>query len=170
MPKLYMVYLGGQATGSNIEVHDVRFVIGENIEETFHDLRSQWFGELNGLHMDCYTQIESIDGYRVELKDVPSDSILQPYFVNLGGYDPNVLGELHEDGLFVAKNANDAKEKALATLLTGTQQTHKDNIMVVDHCLTISKVGSKYLHLTESVPGKPLKPDWYGYHRIDIQE
>lgn len=169
MSKLFMVYLGGQAPGSNIEVHDVRFVVGETIEATFGDLRSQWFGLPEGLHMDCYAHIESVDGYRIELSDAPVSSDLQLYFVNLGGYHPDVLGELHQDGLFVAESSAKAKAKALHTMLDGAEEKHKDNMIAVDQCLQLSSIGNQYIHLTKIDQSKPLKPDWYGYHRIDIQ-
>ena len=41
---LYLVVLGGKAPNANVELHDVRWVIGSNIEETFESLRNNWFG------------------------------------------------------------------------------------------------------------------------------
>ena len=43
---LFLVVLGGKSPKSNIEIHDVRWVIGAKIEETFKDLRNGWFGYL----------------------------------------------------------------------------------------------------------------------------
>jgi len=54
MPKLFLVYLGGRAPRANIELHDVQFVAGDSIEDTFEQLRKRWFGTVRGLHLDAY--------------------------------------------------------------------------------------------------------------------
>ena len=41
---LFLVVLGGRAKKANIELHDVRWVIGSKIEDTFNVLRRDWFG------------------------------------------------------------------------------------------------------------------------------
>ena len=41
---LYLVVLGGRANKANIELHDVRWVVGSEIEDTFDALRKNWFG------------------------------------------------------------------------------------------------------------------------------
>ena len=41
---LYLVLLGGKAKKANIELHDVRWVIGSKIEDTYDTLRKDWFG------------------------------------------------------------------------------------------------------------------------------
>ena len=40
------------------------------------------------------------------------------------GYPPSNLAQLHEFDLFVAKSANEAKERAIATFLVDSQQQH----------------------------------------------
>ena len=54
MPKLFLVYLGGRTPKSNIELHDVQFVAGETIEDTFEQPRQRWFARVKGLHLDSY--------------------------------------------------------------------------------------------------------------------
>ena len=49
---LYLVVLGGRANKANIELHDVRWVVGSKIEDTYDTLRKDWFGSLKGLHID----------------------------------------------------------------------------------------------------------------------
>ena len=49
---LFIVVLGGRSLKSNIEIHDVRWVLGETIEDTFPELRKQWLGKKSGLHID----------------------------------------------------------------------------------------------------------------------
>ena len=44
---LFLVMLGGRAKKANIELHDVRWVIGSKIEDTYNVLRSDWFGNFN---------------------------------------------------------------------------------------------------------------------------
>ncbi len=48
MNKLFIVYLGGSAPKANIELHDIQFVVGNTIEDTFEQLRSNWFGTVKG--------------------------------------------------------------------------------------------------------------------------
>lgn len=117
--KLFVVYLGGRIQGCHIEMHDVRFVAANTIEEAYPKLKQQWVGDKNSVHMDSYTIIEHADGYAIELTEERVEQAEHLYFVNLGGYKPDSLAEAHDFGLFVATNADEAKEKAKAFLLNG---------------------------------------------------
>ena len=64
---LYLVVIGGMAPKANIELHDVRWVIGSKIEDTFESLRKNWFGSLEGFHIDTYKKIKSVDGYKINI-------------------------------------------------------------------------------------------------------
>ena len=64
---LYLVVLGGRAKKANVELHDVRWVVGSKIEDTYEILRKDWFGSLKGLHIDSYKKIKYIDGYKINL-------------------------------------------------------------------------------------------------------
>jgi len=64
---LYLVVLGGRAKKANIELHDVRWVVGSKIEDTYDTLRKDWFGSPKGLHIDSYKKIRYIDGYKINL-------------------------------------------------------------------------------------------------------
>ena len=57
---LYLVVLGGRAKKANIELHDVRWVVGSKIEDTYDTLRKDWFGSPKGLHIDSYKKIKYI--------------------------------------------------------------------------------------------------------------
>ena len=59
--------LGGKAEKANIELHDVRWVVGSKIEDTYDTLRNGWFGSTKGLHIDSYKRIKYVDGYRINL-------------------------------------------------------------------------------------------------------
>ena len=64
---LYLVVLGGRSKKANIELHDVRWVVGSKIEDTYDTLRKDWFGSPKGLHIDSYKKIKYIDGYKINL-------------------------------------------------------------------------------------------------------
>jgi len=72
---LYLVVLGGRAEKANIELHDVRWVVGSKIEDTFDTLRKDWFGSSKGLHIDSYKKIQYIDGHKINLINIEKDKI-----------------------------------------------------------------------------------------------
>ena len=72
---LYLVVLGGKAKKANIELHDVRWVVGSKIEDTYDTLRKDWFGSLKGLHIDSYKKINYVDGYKINLKNCENDKL-----------------------------------------------------------------------------------------------
>ena len=72
---LYLVVLGGRAEKANIELHDVRWVDGSKIEDTYDTLRKDWFGSSRGLHIDSYKKIQYIDGYKINLISVENHKI-----------------------------------------------------------------------------------------------
>ena len=185
-PNLYLVVLGGRVADSHIELHDVRWVVGESIEDTIPSLRQQWFGLISGLHIDSYKAIQQVDGYAIELikqqrecKELQQKSFNatndQLWFINLGGYDRNSLQELHQFGLVVAPSKQAAKARARRRWLCSALQVHKDNLHSlesfgsVDDCLPIFNVENWQIHLKpgSGTPDSELKPDWFGYWRID---
>ncbi len=163
---LYIFYVGGNAGKSNIEVHDIQFAAVEKPQDAIPLLREAWFGDKDKIHLDGYARVTWADGYDVTLSSRPDSGSKKLYFVNAGGYLPHTLAEQHEFDLFVAENAAEAKRKALAVLLQGTAQTHKDNLKDVDDCVLLEKVGNFYLHLTPNPAGKPFAPEWQGYQPI----
>ena len=137
---LYLVVLGGKAKKANIELHDVRWVVGSNIEDTYDTLRKDWFGSPKGLHIDSYKKIKYVDGYKINLKYFEKDKIYKEqlvkknkdkkylWFVNIGGYNPTSMQEKHEFGLVIASNKLEAKNIAKSKWLIGCKKKHKDNI------------------------------------------
>jgi hypothetical protein len=166
MPKLFLVYLGGRAPKANIELHDVQFVAGDSIEDTFEQVRQRWFGTVKGLHLDAYLEVKFVDGFRVELRRDPSAQPEKLYFVNLGGYDPASVAELHQFGLFVANTVTDAKDKAKKALLTRSLQQHKDDLFDVDDCIPVGEVAEHFAHLIPDPRTQSFIPDWFGYRVI----
>ena len=70
-----MVVLWGRAKKANVELHDVRWVVGSKIEDTYDTLRNDWFGSSRGLHIDSYKKIQYIDGHKINLINIEKDKI-----------------------------------------------------------------------------------------------
>lgn len=169
--KLFMVYLGGSATGANIELHDIRFVSGSTIEDTYTTLQQQWFGDKSKVHMDSYVQLHHADGYRIELKsEAPSTERQfkgQLYFVNFGAYFDDKLAEFHDFTLVVADSPQAAKTRAKEQIKQGALKDasllHKDDLLAVDDCLLLERLDGLYIHLQHDGQQQALTPDWKGY-------
>ena len=184
---LYLVVLGGRAKKANIELHDVRWVVGTKIEDTFDTLRKNWFGSAKGLHIDSYKKIQYVDGYKIQL--INSEKVITEkeqlvkknkakkhlWFVNIGGYNPNSMQEKHEFGLVIASNKLEAINIAKSKWLIGCQKKHKDDIasleMLIscDDCELIKKIDNWEIELTpdKNIIEQNNYPDWYGYNKID---
>ena len=135
--KLFMFYVGGNCGNSNVELHDVRFSIGEAAEDCYDDLRRQWWGAPRSLHLDCWGAVEQADGYDIVLSDRPSDETDQKlFFVNLGGYDPAEFTELHKNVLIVALDEVAAKAKAKAQI-NHWQKPHRDRLFEIEKAIDI---------------------------------
>ncbi|MDO6527699.1 DUF1543 domain-containing protein [Motilimonas sp. 1_MG-2023] len=173
--KLFLAYLGGRINGGHIELHDVRFVHGDSIMATYEQLKQQWIGDKGRVHLDSYVELRHINGYRIALSARPPNNDLKLFFVNLGGYHPSQLAEQHSFGVFVANNAEQAKQRAWHELLgryqVDWQQAHKDDLIAVDDCFAISLLDSPlniHLHYEGEHLSQmqPLRPDWFGYHKL----
>jgi hypothetical protein len=174
-PTLYLVVLGGRAPGAHIEMHDVRFVASHGIDETLPELRCQWFGRREGLHLDAFMAVKAIDGWAVSLAREPAPPRPERlWFVNLGAYRPDCLAELHHFGLVVARSPQAAKAAAKSQWLRGALQQHADDLAAVDDCLAIGQLellgGERWYVQLEPHPeglSQSQVPDWFGYRRID---
>ena len=184
---LYLVVLGGRAAKANIELHDVRWVVGSKIEDTYDTLRKDWFGSPKGLHIDSYKKIKHIDGYKINLINFEKDKIDEKqlvkknkakkylWFVNIGGYKPTSMQEKHEFGLVTASTKFEAKNVAKSKWLIGCEKKHKDDIASLDmflrcdDCELIKKIGKWEIELTpdNNFIEENNYPDWYGYKKID---
>jgi hypothetical protein len=173
-PQLFLVVLGGRARGCQIEQHDVRFVAGATIEAVIPQLRRQWFGLREGLHLDAFLAVRAVDGWAVRLGREPCAPRLERlWFVNLGAYRSDSLAELHHFGLVVAVSPAAAKVAAQRQWLCGALQKHKDDLAAVDDCLAIEQLelldgGRWHVHLEPHPEGlsQSQVPDWFGYRPI----
>ena len=98
-------------------MHDVRFVVGDKIEQTYSKLKAQWVGDKGSVHMDSYMHIQHIDGYKVEGDRTGHHKPEKLYFVNLGAYRADSLAEQHDFALYVARSSEEAKQRAKESLL-----------------------------------------------------
>ncbi len=147
-------------------MHDVRWVIGETIESTLPQLKSQWIGRSKGLHVDSYKIIKFVDGYRVSAiskEKVNSDESNKLWFVNLGGYKEGEMLEQHHLELVVAPTAQFAKKKARNRWPEAINQIHKDDQAAIVHL-------AEYVIHLEPDPwarNDGMEPDWSGYWVIN---
>lgn len=135
--KLYAVYLGGKHARSNIELHDVVFVVGASLEKTYPKLKEKWFGAPEKIpHIDSWIELTHADGYEIHLlTKKPAEQDLKLFFVNFGGYTENLFGEVHESAFFVAPSKALATRKAEESLCKGLYQSHLDDNLVVDQLI-----------------------------------
>ncbi len=141
--KLFAVYLGGTALKANIELHDVVFVVGSSLKETFSKLKEKWFAYPEKIpHIDSYIELTHADGYEIKL--IPTteneNKSLKLYFINFGGYSENLFGEHHQSAFYVAKNKTEATKKARNELCKGMFQPHLDNHLDVENLMDLDDI------------------------------
>ena len=152
MSHLFLVMLGGRHQRANTEVHDVVAVQGERLEDTFPQLRRAWFAEQEGLHIDAWMKVNTVESegqfYQIRLgATAPSPDALKLFLVNLGGYDAREFGELHRYVLVVANNASQAKQRGKQHFEQQWQKPHTDCVLEVDDCIALQQVENCHIHL-----------------------
>jgi len=158
MEQLFAVMLGGRASGCNIELHDVVFVAGKNLEATYPALTKKWFGNTTRLHIDAWLALTQVDGYDIVLsheKTLTSNNHL--YFVNFGGYIKGEFNEIHQSKFYVAESKNAALQRAKQELCMNLMEQHCDDNLEIDDCLQIDTVDNFYIHLRENPVKMPLE-------------
>jgi hypothetical protein len=149
MMKLFVIYIGGVHERAFIELHDMRFVVAQSIEDTYEYLRNSWWGSPESLHLDAWGVLEFADGYDIILKDYPQDSENKLYFVNLGGYDKDQFTELHKNVFVVAATDSKAKVRGLGQILDW-ESHHRDYQFELENIVNISEITAEkrlYIHL-----------------------
>ena len=92
-------------------MHDVRWVLGDTIETTVPQLKSEWIGNAQGLHIDSYKQLRFVDGYRITIvntNETDGNEDNKIWFINLGGY---ISGERQKKDNVEVEKANAQKIK-----------------------------------------------------------
>lgn len=179
--KLFAVYLGGNHPKGNIELHDVVFVCGNSIEETYPKLKEKWFAYPEEYpHIDSYIELTHADGFEILLsREKPLKTEQKLFFVNFGGYTEHLFGEVHESAFYVVDSKASARKKADKELCVGLLSKHlDDNLNVselvspglaVDDILEIEQVDGYYLSFIPSdIKETPQAKE--GYIRIVPKE
>jgi hypothetical protein len=158
--KLFVVYIGGAHEKSLIELHDMRFVVGQNIADSYDQLRNGWWGVPDSLHIDAWGALEYADGYDIHLsQDIAANPKEKLYFINLGGYDQNQFTELHKNIFVVAKSESEAKIKGIKQILDW-QSYHQDYQYEVENIIDLTNITlakNLYIHLKPSKQQKEFK-------------
>jgi Domain of Unknown Function (DUF1543) len=164
--KLFAVYLGGRAPKGNTELHDVVFVTGQSITDTYEQCLDKWFGTPKGLHLDSWMALDVVDGYRIALSDTKVESEKKLYFVNLGAYKDGEFTEIHANKFLVAGSAAEAKIRAKQALLKEwPSAVHTDDIYEIDSCMELGMVDAFYVVLSQTAEPENLQPN-NAYHII----
>lgn len=145
--KLFVFYVGGKTATSNVELHDMRFAIAERMEDCYEDLRRQWWGTPESLHIDCWSELTHADGYAITLRPERFSGPERLFFANLGGYDPDQFTELHRD-VFVVARDKEAAAKRSVSMIKEWKRPHRDTLFEVEHLLGLDEVADAYgLHI-----------------------
>jgi hypothetical protein len=156
--KLFAIYIGGELKGANIELHDMRFVVAPSIADTYEELRRQWWGIPDSLHIDCWAEIGEVDRYDVTLRSDPFTGPEKLYYVNLGGYDSAEFIERHKNIFVVATTIPEAKARAIETV-KNWHAPHRDEMYEAEQAFSLNDSGHAqrlYVHLTRTAKTKDL--------------
>ncbi len=150
--KLFAIYIGGEHERANIELHDMRFIVARSIRDTYPALRQQWWGIPKSLHIDCWAELDQVDGYDVTLRPEPFAGLERLYYVNLGGYAPGEFAELHKNMFIVADSLAKAKARALQGA-QGWSQAHRDDVYEAEQAFELASAAADqhlFIHLTRA--------------------
>ncbi|NNU17450.1 DUF1543 domain-containing protein [Parvularcula sp. ZS-1/3] len=157
MQKLFVAMVGGYPERAHTEVHDIRFVIGRTIEDTFEALKAQWWGG-GRVHLDAWGALEWADGHDVVVSDERPEGAVdaQLWFCHLGGYRDGFFGELHSEAFVVAADKGAAKRKALS-LAPEWDSPHRDTVHTVETIIDVADAaGGPKVWLVPSADEKPF--------------
>jgi Domain of Unknown Function (DUF1543) len=137
--KIYAIYFGGNHTQTNIEVHDLVFGIGPDIESCHQYCVDNWFGEQRP-HIDGYVEIEIPNN-----NTNAGENEYSLFCLNFGGYIPGQLAEMHEIVFVLAKTKGEAITQAKSNLKLKFYDLHLDECLEVDNIIDVSqKVDLKF--------------------------
>lgn len=116
MKKLFMIVLGCTPKNRLTEQHDIFFGIANELKDLVEEMKSFW--PVDDLHIDCWKTIEQVANYKIEIVERSNATTTKEknlFFINLGGYVPNVFEELHHKTVIVASNKTEAIKQAKET-------------------------------------------------------
>lgn len=111
--KLLMLKIGARPKGRLIEQHDIVFAVVDDFTQVIDIVNTHWHEVKNKWHIDAWREINRVGDFKVEI--APNDNVTTQnklFFVNLGGYLPNVFEEFHYKELVVAPTLSQATAQA----------------------------------------------------------
>lgn len=147
--KLFAVFVGGNHPRANIELHDLRFVTGETVLDTVPQLRAAWWGTPSSLHIDGYAELTHVEGLRIDVVPgpAPKNAGASLWFINVGGYTPELFGEQHHYLFMAGADKAEIWSRARALSPDWTSR-HKDNFATVDDVLEVNTLlGTDGIHI-----------------------
>ena len=111
--RLYMVLLGATPPGRFTEQHDIFFGIAGSLQELIPDMIASW-PTAPKVHIDAWREVTEVDGHRITIvpRTTPLPGGHKLFFLNLGGYKPDVFEEFHYKLLAVATDKAGAIQQA----------------------------------------------------------
>jgi hypothetical protein len=157
--KLFAVFVGGNHPRANIELHDMRFAVGETLEAIVPQLRAAWWGTPGSLHVDGYAELSEVDGWQVDVVagPAPEGTLRSVWFVNIGGYTPALFGEQH-NYLFLAGEDKAKVWTRARSLSPEWAGRHKDNFVSVDEVLEVNGLLDGRWHVRLETPATGERP------------
>ena len=113
-----MLLVGCRPPGRFTEQHDVFFGIAQTPADLIPKLNEFWPEARNRMHVDAIRPVTVVDGFSISVH--PRNTIRETatpalFFLNLGGYKPDVFDEAHYKMLAVAPHKSDAIRQAKST-------------------------------------------------------
>ena len=173
--KLYACYVGGRAEKCNTELHDIIFSVGAQIEDTYQDLKTKWFGLINKrLHLDLYRELDIIDRYKIQITKKDLETVNkeenQPklWLINFGGYYEGVFGEIHQPIFVVARNKEEILQlETKKAFFKNYSKPHLDDKLEIDDIINIEENLENYqIKLIPTFETSQTQVVILGYHRI----
>lgn len=121
--KLLMLKIGARPKGRLIEQHDIIFAVVDDFTQVIDIINNTWKEVKNTWHIDAWREVNRVGDFKVEIaphhndtsdNDTTDNDITENklFFVNLGGYLPNVFEEFHYKTLVVAPTLSQATAQA----------------------------------------------------------
>ena len=139
--KLFVVLLGGRPFGATIEQHNVFWGVAHELEDLYGAIKRSWLAAPK-VHIDAYMCIEQVNDYDVVICEknevtnlVGIETEKNLFFVNVGFYKKDVMGEYHGGGLIIASD----KEEVKTIFINDIKLDHIEDISIhIDDCHLLS--------------------------------
>lgn len=180
--KLYMLLLGSKAPQRNVEQHDYFFGIARSLKELVPEIKAFWPEAGNSIHIDGWREVNSVEGYQIKaaIRESEDDATGKSlFFINLGGYQQNILEEQHYIVLTVQDDRAQATQHAKKTVFFKTNSikganshidekygVDVDDIYKIEEILSASQKARFQLTISPAAD-LPADPVHLGYFKLD---